>query len=88
LTEWREEVRPGDPIEIGALLPPVHVGPADFDLPKGATSGGPEEIAASIGGLVALGVSHVQVRFSSRSVGELCDQIEVFGSEVGPLLSR
>jgi probable F420-dependent oxidoreductase len=88
LIAWRDEIRPGEPIEIGALLPPLHIGPASFDLPKGAISGGAEEIAESIGGLVALGVSHVQVRFASSSAGELCDQIEAFGSEVGPLLRR
>lgn len=47
-----------------------------------------EEIAESILGLVALGVSHVQVRFASGSAGELCDQIEAFGSQIGPLLRR
>jgi probable F420-dependent oxidoreductase len=88
LIALRDEVRPGEPIEIGALLPPVHMGAASFDLPKSAISGSPEEIAEHIGELVALGVSHVQVRFSSRSVNELCDQIEVFGTEVGPLLRR
>jgi probable F420-dependent oxidoreductase len=88
LLSLREEHRPGEPIEIGALLPPVHIGPADLELPKHAIVGEPEQIAESIGELVALGVSHVQIRFSSRSVNELCDQIESFGSEVGPLLSR
>ena len=88
LKALRAEVRPADPIEIGALLPPIHVGHASFDLPRGAITGSPEEIAASIGELVAMGVCHVQIRFSSRSVNELCDQIEQFGSEVGPLLRR
>jgi probable F420-dependent oxidoreductase len=88
LLELREQLRPGDPIEIGALLPLVHVGPATSDMPKHAIVGEPEQIAESIAELVALGVSHVQVRFSSRSASELCDQIEVFGSEVGPLLRR
>jgi probable F420-dependent oxidoreductase len=87
LKAWREEFRPGVPIEIGALLPPIHPGHSP-DPPKGALSGGPQEIAESIGGLVALGVSHVQLRFSSRSATELCDKIEQFGSEIGPLLER
>jgi hypothetical protein len=34
------------------------------------------------------GVGQVQVRFPSRSVGELCDQIEAFGREVIPLVER
>jgi probable F420-dependent oxidoreductase len=88
LLRLRDEVRADEPIEIGALLPPIHVGPAPFDLPKHAIVGVPGEIADSIGEVVALGVSHVQVRFSSRSASELCDQIEQFGTEVGPLLRR
>jgi hypothetical protein len=35
-----------------------------------------------------MGVSHVQMRFPSRSVEELCDQMTAFGEEVGPLLTR
>jgi hypothetical protein len=31
-------------------------------------------------------VSHVQMRFCSRSVGELCDQLAAFSGEVAPLL--
>ena len=88
LKAFRAEFRPSDPIEIGALLAPIYMGTPSFELPRGTITGSREEIAASIGELVALGVSHVQVRFPSRSVGELCDQIEVFGSEVGPLLRR
>jgi hypothetical protein len=35
-----------------------------------------------------MGVSHLQVGFQSRSIDELCDQMERFGAEVGPLLTR
>jgi hypothetical protein len=35
---------------------------------------------------VELGVSHLQLRFPSRSAAELCDQMAAFGQEVGPLL--
>ena len=34
----------------------------------------------------ALGCSHLQLRFPSRSVEELCDQMAAFGELVGPLL--
>jgi probable F420-dependent oxidoreductase len=88
LLELRDQLRPEDPIEIGALLPPVHVGPSSVDMPKHAIVGEAEQVAESIGEVVALGVSHVQVRFSSRSANDLCDQIEVFGKEVGSLLRR
>jgi hypothetical protein len=35
----------------------------------------------------AVGVNHLQVRFPSRSVDELIDQITTFGTAVGPLLN-
>ena len=88
LLSYREEFRPGEAIEIGALVPPVRIGPVPSDLPKGAISGSPERIAESICGLSELGVSHVQVRFVSRSAQDLCDQMDAFGSQVGPLLRR
>jgi hypothetical protein len=33
-----------------------------------------------------VGVNHLQVRFPSRSVDELVDQVTAFGEQVGPLL--
>jgi probable F420-dependent oxidoreductase len=87
LLRFREEFRPGESIEVGALVPPIRLGTA-IELPKGAISGGPDQVVETIGGLAELGVSHVQIRFVSRSANELCDQIEQFGSEVGPQLHR
>ena len=86
LRELRDEYRPEEPIEIGALLPPVKLGSAAFDIPKGVITGAAEQIADSIRDLARYGVSHVQVRFLSRSATELCDQIEEFGTDVGRLL--
>ncbi len=83
-----EEFRPEDPIEIGALLRPIRIGSPQFELPKGTISGAPEEVADAIRDLASLGASHIQVRFISRSATDLCDQIEEFGSSVGPLLRR
>jgi probable F420-dependent oxidoreductase len=88
LLSLREEYRPDDPIEIGALLPPIRLGSPPFELPKGTLTGTPAQVAESIRDIAQLGVSHVQVRFISRSATELCDQIEEFGSVVGPLLRR
>lgn len=88
LVALREEYRPEDPIEIGALVPLVRVGTSRSELPKGTITGPPEQVADAIRGLGELGVSHVQLRFMSRSATELCDQIEEFGALVGPLLSR
>jgi hypothetical protein len=51
-------------------------------------SGSPEHIAENLAELIEMGVSHIQMRFPSRSLEELCDQIAAFGEQVGPLLSR
>ena len=35
-----------------------------------------------------MGISHLQLRFASRSIDELCDQMARFGAEVAPSLTR
>ena len=87
LLEFREQVRPGDPIAIGALAGPLHVGEASWDLPRGTVSGSPEALAEHLGRWRQLGVSHVQLRFPSRSATETCDQMAAFAETVEPLLS-
>ena len=86
LLEMRAEFRPDDPLAVGALGGPLHVGPADWELPRGTRSGSPEELGEWLRQWADLGVSHIQLRFPSRSATELCDQIAAFGEEVGPLL--
>jgi probable F420-dependent oxidoreductase len=88
LLELRHELRAGAPIEIGALPGTFHLGEPDHDLPRGTVSGSPERIAENLAELVEMGVSHLQLRFPSRSVDELCDQMAAFGEQVGPLLGR
>jgi len=87
LLELREQVRPGDPIAIGALAGPLHVGEASWDLPRGTVSGSPQALAEHLGRWRQLGVSHVQLRFPSRSAAETCDQMAAFAETVEPLLS-
>jgi len=82
----RERLRGGAPIEVGGTSPWLHVGRPPFDMGPNALAGAPEEIAADLRALRALGVHHVGVRFRSRSCDELCDQIEAFGAQVAPLL--
>ena len=86
LLALREELRPGDPIAVGALAGAMHLGPENGELPRGTVSGSPDELADSLRQWAALGASHVQVRFPSRSADELCDQIAAFGEQVMPLL--
>ena len=45
-----------------------------------------EEIADSLRAWAKVGVNHLQVRFPSRGADELVEQVEAFGTQVGPLL--
>jgi len=84
----RDAVRPGAVPEIGYITEYVYVGEPTWDIPRHSVSGSPQRIVDSFGELGAMGVSHLQLRFASRSAAELCDQIAAFGAEVGPHLSR
>jgi len=88
LLELRQDMRGGAPIEIGALAGVFHVGEPDRELPRGTVSGSPERIAENLAELIDLGASHIQMRFTNRSLAELCDQMAAFGEQVGPLLHR
>ncbi|MGH9028917.1 MAG: TIGR03619 family F420-dependent LLM class oxidoreductase [Acidimicrobiales bacterium] len=85
LLAMRRELRGDAPIAIGALGGVFHVGSPSFELPRGTVHGEPERLAENISELVEMGVSHVHVRFPSRSVDELCEQIAAFGQQVAPL---
>ncbi len=88
LLEMRHELRPGAPLDIGALAGTFHVGEPTWDLPRGTASGSPDAIADNRAELVDLGCNHLQVRFPSRSCSELCDQLAAFGEEVAPLVGQ
>jgi hypothetical protein len=88
LHEHRDKVRPGAQPEIGVITEAMYIGEPEWDVARGTITGPPEKLAESMNEYGAMGVSHLQVRFQSRSIGELCDQIERFGAEVGPNLTR
>jgi probable F420-dependent oxidoreductase len=88
LHEHRDAVRPGEPIEVGMITEYLYVGDADWELPKYTRSGSPDYLAEKLNEYGALGISHLQLRFASRSIDELCDQMARFGDDVGPLLAR
>lgn len=88
LHEQRDSLRPGQPIEVGMITEHLHVGDPDWDVPKYALTGSPDRIAESLNEYGAMGVSHLQLRFASRSIDELCDQMARFGDEVAPQLTR
>lgn len=87
IREERERSRGGEPIELGMNSPWLYVGTPSFDLGPNSLSGSAEIIAADLRQRKQLGISHLGVRFRSRSCDELIEQIERFGSEVGPLLN-
>jgi probable F420-dependent oxidoreductase len=88
LQRLRDEYRGGAPLDIGGITDALYLGdpPTGLDLPKGTVSGSPERLAEYLQPFADAGVGQVQVRFPSRSVDELCDQIGAFGRDVAPLV--
>jgi probable F420-dependent oxidoreductase len=85
LREHRAKTRGDAPIEIGMNAPWMYVGkPGGFALPEGTRTGSPAELAEPLLQAKALGVSHMGVRFRSRSLAEHVAQIEAFAREVVP----
>jgi alkanesulfonate monooxygenase SsuD/methylene tetrahydromethanopterin reductase-like flavin-dependent oxidoreductase (luciferase family) len=82
---FRDE-RGDDTGDIGAISEWIYVGEPSWDLGRPAVTGSPEQIAEAMRAWTSLGVNHLQVRFPSRSVSELVDQVTAFGTTVGPLL--
>jgi alkanesulfonate monooxygenase SsuD/methylene tetrahydromethanopterin reductase-like flavin-dependent oxidoreductase (luciferase family) len=78
--------RGDDTGDIGAISEWIYVGEPSWDLGRPAVTGSPERIAEAMRAWTSLGVNHLQVRFPSRSVGELVEQVVAFGTTVGPLL--
>ncbi|WP_344524328.1 TIGR03619 family F420-dependent LLM class oxidoreductase [Streptomyces albiaxialis] len=75
-----------EPPVIGAIAEPLYVGEPGWHVGRRTLSGKPERIAESLRAYAAMGVQQIQVRFRSRSVSELTDQMAAFGDEVAPLL--
>jgi len=86
--EHRDRVRPGQPLDIGVIAETIHVGEPEWEVPKWVLRGPPEKIAASLNEYGAMGIGHLQIRFAARDAAETVDQVERFGAEVGPLLTR
>ncbi len=72
--------------DIGAITAWLYVGEPGWDVARDCVTGSPERLAEELASWTALGVNHLQVRFPSRSAAELCEQVEAFGTQVGPLL--
>ncbi|MCX5200583.1 TIGR03619 family F420-dependent LLM class oxidoreductase [Streptomyces sp. NBC_00237] len=86
LKRLRAEAGVERPIEIGAIVEPLYVGDAGWEVGRRTLTGKPDAIAESLRAYRAMGVHQIQVRFRSRGVDELTDQMAAFAAEVAPLL--
>ncbi|MGW7003240.1 LLM class F420-dependent oxidoreductase [Streptomyces sp. NPDC054933] len=82
-----ERLRGGEPLDIGAITEPLYIGEPSWRVGRRTLCGKAEAIAESLREYAAMGVGQIQVRFRSRSVAELLDQMEAFASGVAPHLN-
>lgn len=81
-----DRIRPGQALDVGAGVS-VYVGRPSWEVSPDTVTGEPDQIAADLRSLTPLGVNHVQLRFPSRDLNEQLEQIEQFGTDVGPHLN-
>ncbi|MFJ2631785.1 LLM class F420-dependent oxidoreductase [Streptomyces sp. NPDC087422] len=82
----RAEAGIADPIEIGAIAEPLYVGEPGWHVGRYTLHGEPDALAESLRAYRAMGVDQIQVRFRSRGVAELLDQMAAFAADVAPHL--
>lgn len=87
LRELRERAGIEEPIDIGAIAEPLHIGEPTWNVGRRTLHGKPDALAESLREYRAMGVGQIQVRFRSRSRDELIEQMEAFGTDVAPLLN-
>ena len=87
IRQHQERLGREEPLDLGAITEPVYVGDADWKVGRRTLTGSGEAIAESLRAYGEMGCSHLQVRFRARSLEEQLDQMEAFGTDVGPLLS-
>ena len=80
----RAEAGVDDAIDLGTFTEPVHIGEPTWDVGEYTATGSPDAIAERMARYRKLGVSHMQIRFPSRSCDELVEQVTRFGTEVWP----
>lgn len=87
LRAHRDRVRPDADPELGVITEAYYVGDPGVEVPRGTITGSPDRIVESLREYAEMGVRHLQLRLWSRSIDELCDQMDAFGAEVGPHLT-
>jgi len=70
------------------VIPYVYVGTPRSERRQPCYSGSPERIAEAILAETPTEVNQVQVKFDADDPGEYAEQVEAFGTQVGPLLKR
>jgi probable F420-dependent oxidoreductase len=88
LLEHRRQVRGDEPIDLGTITEFLYIGDPAWDVGDGTLSGAATPIADKLNDFGAMGVSHLQIRFRSRSLSELLDQMDAFHRDVAPNLGR
>ncbi|MCX5437958.1 TIGR03619 family F420-dependent LLM class oxidoreductase [Streptomyces sp. NBC_00056] len=87
LKRLREEAGVEAPVTVGAIAEPLYVGVPAWHVGRRTLSGAPQALAESLRAYGAMGVDQIQVRFRSRSLGELTDQMAAFAADVAPHLN-
>lgn len=89
LRRLREEFgRADEPLDIGAITEALYVGTPGWDVGDRTLAGPPERIAEELRWYGDQGAHQLQVRFRSRELTELIDQIDAFAADVAPLLGK
>ncbi|MBO7939139.1 TIGR03619 family F420-dependent LLM class oxidoreductase [Streptomyces sp. S9] len=86
LRRLREDAGITRPLTVGALTEPLYIGTPAWDVGRRTLTGPAQALAESLRAYAAMGVDQIQVRFRSRDLAELTDQIAAFGAEVAPHL--
>lgn len=75
------------PFAVGHVIGSwLHIGTPTHDARPTTHVGSPEQVAEAIRAELPGGVNQVQVRFDASCAGEYAEQVEAFGTQVGPLL--
>jgi probable F420-dependent oxidoreductase len=86
LLEHRAQAGRTDPFDLGVITELLYVGEPGWDVGKRTISGPGEAVAESLREFGAMGVNHLQIRFRSRSLDELLEQMDAFAADVAPHL--
>ncbi|MFF1756215.1 LLM class F420-dependent oxidoreductase [Streptomyces sp. NPDC058266] len=87
LKRLREEAGIEAPVTVGAITEPLYVGEPAWHVGRRTLSGAPQALAESLRAYGAMGVDQIQIRFRSRGLGELTDQMAAFAADVAPHLN-